>query len=62
MLLNLRFLQDCDKRIKERQLKEMIDQVRADGGATTLFVHGYNVPLGKTGRSLFMKRRFHQAK
>ncbi len=50
MLLNLRFLQDCDKRIKERQLEEMIDQVRADGGATTLFVHGYNVPLGKTGR------------
>ncbi|AFI87160.1 hypothetical protein SA3033_03475 [Aggregatibacter actinomycetemcomitans serotype d str. SA3033] len=50
MLLNLRFLQDCDKRVRDRQLYEMMAQIRADGGAVTLFVHGYNVPLGKTGR------------
>uniref|UniRef100_UPI00359FAFD3 alpha/beta hydrolase n=1 Tax=Glaesserella sp. TaxID=2094731 RepID=UPI00359FAFD3 len=50
MLLNLRFLQTCESKLKNQQINKMIEQIKLDGNAVTLFVHGYNVPLGKTGR------------
>ncbi len=46
ILLNLRFRQNT----KVGLTKLQIDQLQRDGGAATLFIHGYNVTLGRVGR------------
>ncbi|WGE51312.1 alpha/beta hydrolase [Actinobacillus equuli subsp. haemolyticus] len=45
ILLNLRFRQNHQTRLTDSQ----INQIKLDGNAATLFIHGYNVSLGELG-------------
>ncbi len=60
MLLNLRFRQDKVNRLQNEAIDKMISQIESDGGVATLFIHGYNVPLGVTGRFPSFEDTVHQ--
>ncbi|OOF69811.1 alpha/beta hydrolase [Rodentibacter caecimuris] len=49
MLLNLRFLQKQTAKDRQQQIDRLKHQIHLDGDVATLFIHGYNVPLGKAG-------------
>ncbi|THA00867.1 alpha/beta hydrolase [Rodentibacter pneumotropicus] len=50
ILLNLRFLQNQTAEDRYQQIEKIKHQIHLDGDVATLFIHGYNVPLGHTGR------------
>ena len=50
MLLNFRFNQTVNQQEETRNKERIKQQIFASGKNVTLFIHGFNVPLGKTGR------------
>lgn len=50
MLLNLRFKQKLSSKKRKEEINKIVQQVKADGKSATLFIHGFNVPLGAIGR------------
>lgn len=50
MLLNLRFKQKLSSKKRKEEINKIVQQVNADGKSATLFIHGFNVPLGAIGR------------
>jgi len=50
MLLNFRFNQTVNQQEETRNKEQIKQQIFASGKNVTLFIHGFNVPLGKTGR------------
>jgi len=50
MLLNFRFNQTFNQQEETRNKERIKQQIFASGKNVTLFIHGFNVPLGKTGR------------
>ena len=50
MLLNFRFNQTFNQQEETRNKEQIKQQIFASGKNVTLFIHGFNVPLGKTGR------------
>lgn len=53
ILINLRFLQKQTSEDRHKQIEKIKHQIHLDGNVATLFIHGYNVPLGKPGRYPF---------
>ncbi|KND82269.1 hypothetical protein H5P1_0211100 [Aggregatibacter actinomycetemcomitans serotype a str. H5P1] len=49
MLLNLRFNQQINKEQVQQNMDKLIRQIEFDGKNVTLFIHGFNVPLGHIG-------------
>ena len=49
MLLNFRFNQTVNQQEETRNKAQIKQQIFASGKNVTLFIHGFNVPLGKTG-------------
>ena len=50
MLLNLRFKQKLSSKKRKEEINKIVQQVKADGKSATLFIHGFNVPIGAIGR------------
>ena len=50
MLLNLRFKQKLSSKKRQEEINKIVQQVKADGKSATLFIHGFNVPIGAIGR------------
>lgn len=50
MLLNLRFKQKLSSKKRKEEINKIVQQVNADGKSATLFIHGFNVPIGAIGR------------
>lgn len=47
MLLNLRFKQKLSSKKRKEEINKIVQQVKADGKSATLFIHGFNVPIGR---------------
>lgn len=50
MLLNLRFKQKLSSKKRKEEINKIVQQVKADVKSATLFIHGFNVPIGAIGR------------